>query len=71
MLDTWEKYLTWSPNTMRTFETNNALYHGYNPDAYAMASNPDLSVWQEIEDLTSITDLRSLDYFVEDFLRSI
>lgn len=56
---------------MRTFETNNALYHGYNPDAYAMVSNPDLSVWQEIEDLTSITDLRSLDYFVEDFLRSI
>ena len=71
MLDTWEKYLTWSPNTMRTFETNNALYHGYNPDAYAMVSNPDLSVWQEIEDLTSITDLRSLDYFMEDFLRSI
>ena len=71
MLDKWEKYLTWSPNTMRTFETDNALYHGYNPDAYAMVSNPDLSVWHEIEDLTMITDLRSQGYYADNFLHAV
>ena len=51
---------------MRKFETNNALYHGYNPDAYSMVSNPNLSVWQEIEDLP-IANLRSIECFPEDF----
>ncbi len=70
MLRLWEKYLSWSPNTMRTFEVRNAEFYGYTADACTMVSDPELSVWKEVESLAQPVDLCSVDFFREDSSRA-